>query len=103
MNRYAEVWRWDGRSSAAYFAGLHELGHIAHRHHTDFDRDDRQRILEAEAEAWDWAFAHAAEKPSARVLALAKSALESYIRDYGTRTAGSTYRGVASRVGLEAA
>lgn len=99
-NSFAQVWLWDGRSPAAYFTGLHELGHLAHRHHTDYTRDYTERRVEAEAEAWDWAFENAQEAPSTSAIEYAREALCTYVRDFGKDTAGPTYARVAQRIGL---
>lgn len=59
---HARVDGWDG-SQAAYFIGLHELGHHALGHITPAYRQD---VLGHEIEAWDWALSVAQEKPTPR-------------------------------------
>lgn len=44
----------DKNSNLVYYVGLHEMGHIACKHHVP-------EHLEFEAQAWDWAFTHALE------------------------------------------
>lgn len=110
-NGYSEpgeiaVWGFDGRP-AAYFAALHELGHVA-LHWSDprgVWAAAKSRIVEAEAEAWDWALEHAEEPPDEETKELlATDWLGSYARDWpdflreGQR--GPVFRRVNETLGL---
>lgn len=81
---------WDYDAQGAYFAALHELGHIAHQHR---GKAEMHRLLDTEAEAWQWAIDHAAEPMSAASAEQALISLEAYYRHYpeGREFATATY------------
>ena len=75
----------------AYFAAMHELGHVANE---DWKRlptaswgkvlpHEAANLLRAEAEAWAWAYENAIVTPSDYVLQSTQAGFYSYIRDYG--------------------
>lgn len=107
VGRSASVVGWHGNSHLAYFAGLHELGHIAKGHVDSWKALHSRytiRTLDAEAEAWEWALEHSIIEPSGRVLDYIRTEwLGSYADQYNLRgTGGRVFKRVASRIGLSA-
>lgn len=58
---------WDD-GKVAYFAALHELGHVGSGHLLPGAPSPwSSEVVETEAEAWDWALRHAQEEPDEEV------------------------------------
>lgn len=47
-----------------YFAGLHEIGHLMHKHRNGENGITFNQVIQNEIEAWEWAVAHANEFPA---------------------------------------
>lgn len=74
----------EGTAERNYWVGLHELGHIAHRHEGSFFDSffpPSTRLVAQEAEAWDWALTTGCKAPSSTSRVVIGAAMASYLDD----------------------
>lgn len=77
-------------SRQRYLTALHEVGHVAERHHGNTETPANR--LREEYEAWAWAFKHAKITPTDDEIEHAVDCLASYHRHYGETPALSVIR-----------
>lgn len=92
---------WAEPSVTAYYAGLHELGHIARNHSNKWKLRD---VVRDEAEAWEWALDSGLVSPDANTARrIVRDWLGGYVRDYGQYDDGTgtlALKRVESRLGV---